>query len=140
METNLKQCKKGDMKEKMLGSFIFVVFLLLPLLLSSSSSWFFIFKNFIPFFIKSLRQTAIALYQDLNMSANKMTLWRNEGKMENCWKNAFWGIKPSKNKCSAPTLLIINGYLFMSSPFYMLFLHWKLSEYGSFNFTPPSAF
>ena len=26
----------------------------------------------------------------------------------------------------------------MSFPFYMLFLHWKLSEYGSFNFTPPS--
>ena len=57
---------------------------------------------------------------------------------ENCWKNAFWGIKPSKNKCNAPTLLITNGYLFMSFPFYMLFLHWKLSEYGSFNFTPPS--
>ena len=41
----------------------------------------FIFKNFIPFFIKSLCQTALALYQDLNMSANKMTLWWNEGKL-----------------------------------------------------------
>ena len=40
----------------------------------------FFFKT-LSLFSKSLCQTVLALYQDLNMSANKMTLWWNEGKL-----------------------------------------------------------
>ena len=62
--------------------------------------------------------------------------------MEKWWKNAkkrhFKEINLPTNKCTAPTLLMIIGYFSMSFPFYMLLLHWKISEYGDFNFTPPS--